>query len=92
MTRIVLTGYILVPEADLEAVKQALPEHIKNTLAESGCIFFEITPDNKDPCRFNVHEVFKDKASFEHHQERAADSEWGSISARVARYYEVTEL
>lgn len=91
MSKITLTGHILVPHEDLASVKRALPDHVENTLAEYGCISFEVSPDSDNPHRFNVYEEFKDKESFETHQRRVAKSHWGLVSARVTRHYEITE-
>lgn len=54
LSKVRLTGYILVADEDLSAVKQALPLHRKLTLAESGCVSFEVLPDNKNPNKYNV--------------------------------------
>jgi quinol monooxygenase YgiN len=90
MTKVTLKGHILVPDKDLESVRRALPRHIKNTLAETGCLSFEIIPDKENVNRFFVFEEFKDMESFKAHQNRVATSEWGAVSVGVERHYEIT--
>ncbi len=89
---IVLQGYIVVPPADLEAVRAALPRHADLTRREAGCLKFEVTPDEADEYRFNVYEEFADQASFEAHQQRVQDSDWGRVTVNVARHYEIDGL
>lgn len=43
MPKIILKGYIIVPNEDLEAVKTALLTHIKLTKNESGNLVFKVT-------------------------------------------------
>ncbi|WP_375058232.1 putative quinol monooxygenase [Zobellella sp. DQSA1] len=91
MPKVVLKGFIIVPDADLDAVKKELVTHKKLTLEEAGCIIFEVTQCEKDPRRFNVYEEFKDKRSFEAHQARVKASLWGKVSENVKRHYEIFE-
>ncbi|MEJ2741180.1 MAG: antibiotic biosynthesis monooxygenase [Gammaproteobacteria bacterium] len=88
---VTLRGYIVVPDQDLAAVIAALPKHIENTNAESGCVQFQVSPDKENRNRFNVFEKFKDKKAFEYHQQRTAGSHWAVASARAKRHYEITE-
>jgi len=90
MPKVTLSGYILVPGEDLESVKRALPAHIENTLAEKGCISIRVSQDSDDPYRFNVFEEFKDEEALAAHRQRIATSEWGVVSARAKRHYEIT--
>ena len=91
MTRIILKGFIMVPAEDLAAVKKELVSHIAFTLNEPGCITFKINQSKNDACRFDVYEEFIDRASFDAHQARVKLSIWGKVSAKVKRYYEITE-
>ncbi|NET38760.1 MAG: antibiotic biosynthesis monooxygenase [Cyanothece sp. SIO1E1] len=67
-------GFIVVPESDLEIVKSELPNHIRLTREESGCISFRVTQSKSDPTRFNVAEEFKSRYAFEQHQLRVKSS------------------
>lgn len=88
---VILTGYIDVPADRLQAVTSALPEHIRLTRAEPGCLSFDVTPDPDFPGRFNVAERFTDKTAFQAHQTRTAASDWARITDGIPRQYEIRE-
>jgi quinol monooxygenase YgiN len=90
ITKIILQGYIIVPDADLAVVKNELIEHKKLTQQESGCIIFNVTQDLDNINRFNVYEEFIDQQAFDRHQLRVKNSEWGKITVNVQRHYKVT--
>ncbi|MDO4251330.1 MAG: antibiotic biosynthesis monooxygenase [Moraxella sp.] len=87
MSKVILEGYIVIPKAEKAEVLQALDEHIALTRAESGCLVFDIRPDQMDECVYHVYEEFVDKAAFESHQARVRASDWRRASANVARHY-----
>ncbi|MFM2581238.1 putative quinol monooxygenase [Vibrio fortis] len=89
MSKIVLTGHIEVPTDDLEAVLTALPIHKALTHQEPGCLIFEVTPDPHIPNRFSVYEEFVDQQAFDTHQQRVKSSEWGKLTHRVERHYQI---
>ncbi len=89
--RVVLSGHIDVPEDRRHAIAQALPEHIRLTRAEPGCVFFTVEPDLSVPGRYRVHECFADRAAFDAHQARVRTSGWGAVSAGLPRDYRVSE-
>lgn len=89
MSKVILKGYILVPETDLLAVKKELPNHIDLTRNEVGCLVFEVSQDQENVNRFNVYEEFSSKDAFASHQERVRNSKWGEITVNVERRYEV---
>lgn len=91
MPKVILKGFIIVPAADIEAVKKELVTHKTLTLNEPGCITFEVEQCKDDLYRFNVYEEFIDRASFEAHQARVKESTWGKVSVNVKRHYEVIE-
>lgn len=92
MSKVVLSGYISVPESDLHQVNAALPEHIRLTRAESGCLVFDVTECSHDTTRFEVHEEFENEAAFKYHQERVASSPWGTCTKNVKRHYQIEGL
>lgn len=92
MPKVILRGYIIVPEADLAAVRQALDRHIALTRQETGCLVFEVSADACEPNRFNVYEEFCDRQAFTDHQQRVQNSVWGAITARVSRHYSIEEV
>lgn len=91
MSKVVLKGFILVPEADLDVVKQELNNHKRLTLQEQGCLVFDVVENADNPLRFDVYEEFLDKVSFEQHQQRVKASYWGEVTRNVERYYEIVE-
>jgi len=90
MSKVVLAGHIIVPDADLSSVQSQLDTHIELTRREIGCLVFKITQDAKNRNRFNVYEEFKDKTSFDTHQVRAGKSKWAEVTKNAERHYEVT--
>ena len=88
---IVLKGHIRIPKEDLPSVKAHLGEHIRLTRDESGCLEFRVTQDQGDPLRFSVFERFRDKESFNLHQRRVENSEWGHVTKNVTRTYVVLD-
>lgn len=47
MAKIILKGFIVVPDNEITMVTDALSEHIEKTRSESGCLIFKIDPDKK---------------------------------------------
>jgi len=91
LSKVILEGYIVVPEPDLENIKSELPSHIKFTREEAGCLKFNVNQDQSDSCRFNVYEEFSSKEAFSLHQSRVQSSYWGEITKNVERYYQISE-
>ncbi|SIO94121.1 putative quinol monooxygenase [Vibrio spartinae] len=89
MSKVTLKGFILVPESELESVKNELVNHQRLTLEEPGCISFSVTENLENPLRFDVYEEFTDQGAFEHHQQRVKASYWGKVTVNVERHYEI---
>jgi quinol monooxygenase YgiN len=92
MPKVILQGHIIIPKSDLSAVKAALPNHISLTRQENGCLVFNVRQDADNIYKFDVYEEFTDRTSFAHHQERAGQSEWASVTKDVARHYQITDI
>lgn len=90
MTKVVLEGFIIVPDLDLEIVKRELPKHTKLTLNESGCLTFKVTPDELNLNKFYVYEDFVNQTAFDKHQARVKSSRWGEVTKNVARHYKIS--
>lgn len=87
-----LTGFLIcrtLEEAD--RVSRLLPEHTRLTRAEPGCLRFEVWRSQSDPCRFAVTETFRDRAAFDAHRARAADTIWARATKGIPRDYAITE-
>ncbi|EGR4295698.1 antibiotic biosynthesis monooxygenase [Vibrio cholerae] len=91
MSKVTLKGFILVPEPELELVKNELVNHKRLTLDEPGCITFSVIENPENPLRFDVYEDFVDKVAFEQHQKRVKASRWGKVTVNVERHYEIFE-
>jgi len=57
--KVVLSGFIIVPAGEVEGVLELLPEHITLTLAEPGCLVFEVRQRAGTPTIFDVYEEFQ---------------------------------
>lgn len=81
---------ICADETEAELVRSLLPTHIKLTLAERGCLCFQVL-ETADPLIWSVFEQFSDRDAFDAHQARVKASDWGRESAHIKRDYTVTE-
>ena len=70
-------------------VREHLPEHIRLSRAEPGCVDFEV--DHLGSTIWRVDERFEDRAAFEAHQARTKASAWGHATLGIAREYEISE-
>ncbi|WP_417819681.1 putative quinol monooxygenase [Terasakiella sp.] len=91
MSKIILKGFIVVSDEDLQAVEGELPTHTKLTLDEEGCLTFKVTKSDSNPNRFDVYEEFVDRDAFNKHQNRVKSSHWGDVTINVERHYEIIE-
>lgn len=87
--RIRLTGAMICTADRLAAVRAALPEHIRLTRLEPGCLSFEVTETLGG--RFEVNELFTDRAAFDAHQARGGASVWAEVTRGLPRDYQITE-
>ncbi|WCJ64472.1 putative quinol monooxygenase [Agrobacterium tumefaciens] len=76
---------------DVELVRQHLPDHIRLTRAEPGCISFEVSQTD-DPLVWRVEELFADRPAFDFHQQRTRASAWFMATSAIPRDYEITTL
>ncbi|RXJ74318.1 antibiotic biosynthesis monooxygenase [Veronia nyctiphanis] len=89
MAKVTLSGYIIVPEHELEKIQHALVTHITLTREEPGCIKFIVVQDDSHMHRFNVYEEFESEDAFDAHQDRVKNSDWGKIARNVERHYTI---
>lgn len=87
---VILSGYVDVPDGDLSIVEANLPKHITLSLAEDGCVSFNVCIDPQDPNRYLVNEEFANQAAFDTHQTRVKASEWGQATAHLHREYTIS--
>ncbi len=88
-----LSGKLLCASvAETETVKKNLPEHMRLTLEEPGCLSFKVSQTEDDPLIWNVEESFINASAFQHHQKRTRASAWWDATANITRSYNVTGL
>lgn len=75
---------------EAEIVARHLPEHIRLSRAEPGCLSFEVEQGD-DPLVWTVEERFADRAAFDLHQDRTRASDWGRATAGIARASQIRE-
>lgn len=86
-----LTGRLICKtHAEARRVVMALPDHLRQTRAEPGCVSFDVTPSDH-PLIWQVSEAFADNAAFAAHQARTAASDWAVQTAGITRDYTVTD-
>lgn len=91
MSAVTLTGRLICADAAQAAVVRAhLPEHLRLTRAEPGCLTFEVAATD-DPLVWQVDERFTGRAAFEAHQARTRASAWGRATAGIRREFTVSE-
>lgn len=87
---VALTGRLLcTTAAEAARVRAHLPEHIRLTRAEPGCLRFDVV-ETADPLVWQVDETFADRAAFDAHQARTRASRWAQETAGIARDFRVT--
>lgn len=87
-----LTGQLICANKEEATIVQALlPEHIRLTQLEEGCISFTVAQDS-NPLAWNVDEEFRDADAFRLHQNRVEQSEWGRSTLGMERNYTITGL
>lgn len=88
---ILVTGRLIcATQADAEIVRTMLPEHIRLSRAEPGCLTFSVTP-SADPLIWLLDESFVDRAAFEAHQARTRASAWFAATRALKREVRVSE-
>lgn len=92
MTQIHLSGRLICETQDqADIIRLYLPDHIRLTRAEAGCLAFDVV-QSADPLIWTVAESFVDKAAFVLHQNRTRASDWWNATAMIAREFNITGL
>ena len=87
---ITLTGTLTCPTPDdLKIVETYLPDHIKLSRAEPGCITFDVV-QTANPLVWQLDESYAHKAAFEAHQTRNRASVWWQVSQNLVRNFQIT--
>lgn len=89
MTTVRLTGQLVcATDTESETVARLLPAHVALTLAEPGCLSFEVVRTT-DALVWQVDEQFSDEGAFAQHRARVAASDWGRATATIERRYRI---
>ncbi|MCU0901744.1 MAG: antibiotic biosynthesis monooxygenase [Cypionkella sp.] len=87
-----LKGHLICMSEDEAAlVRQHLPEHIRLSRAEPGCLSFDVAQTD-DPMIWDVQESFRTRADFDAHQTRTRASPWFAATRHILRDFRVEEL
>jgi quinol monooxygenase YgiN len=85
-----LSGQLICKtKAEADIVRAHLPDHIRLSRAEPGCLSFNVTQD-ADQLVWSVSESFTNRAAFDAHQARTRASLWGQATAHLERRFNVT--
>lgn len=84
---ICLSGKLIcTDEQELAIVLRHLPEHIRLSRAEPGCLSFEVRQSD-DPLIWLVEESFVSQEAYDAHQTRTRASAWFAASGHIRRAY-----
>ena len=89
---IYLSGHIDVAKQYAKETLSILPEHIRLTKEEKGCLEFRVIQCQKIEGRFHIYEKFKSKSAYLFHQKRSKNSRWNNIAEKIKRNYEIIGL
>lgn len=84
---ITVTGRLIcVSAADVDLVQRLLPDHIRLSRDEPGCLSFNVV-QTADPLIWQLDETFVDRAAFEAHQARTRTSPWFKATTHLKREF-----
>ena len=87
-----LKGHLIcMTEDEAHIVRAHLPEHIRLSRAEPGCLTFDVS-ETDDPMIWDVQESFRTRADFDAHQTRTRASRWFDATRHILRDFRVEEL
>ena len=85
-----VTGTLTCSTAEqADTVRSHLPDHIRLSRAEPGCLTFNVDPTD-NPLVWRLDESFVDRAAFEAHQTRTRASAWFKATADLTRDFVVS--
>ena len=83
-----LTGRLICQDAaQMMTALSLLPDHVRLSLDEPGCLHFKLWQD-EDPLVWHLSELFVDADAFAAHGTRTKASEWGQESAGIGRDFQ----
>ena len=85
-----VTGRLIAANAsEADLIRSYLPDHIRLSRAEPGCLSFNVYPTD-DPLVWRLEESFSDQAAFEAHQARTRAGAWYKATAHLRRDFRVS--
>ena len=86
-----LTGTLIcAAQDDLKIIETYLPDHIRLSRAEPGCISFNVT-QTPDPLVWLLDETYADHAAYNMHQARNRASVWWAKSQGLIRDFKLMD-
>ena len=76
----VILGTIKVKPAHLDEFLLLLRAHAASSLAEPGCLRYDLLQDRNDPCTICLYEVFRSEQDLEIHHSQPYYKHWMAIS------------
>lgn len=87
-----LKGHLIcLSEDEAKTVHLHLPDHIRMSRAEPGCLSFDVTQTD-DPLIWDVQESFRTRDDFDAHQTRTRASPWFEATRHILRDFRIEEL
>jgi quinol monooxygenase YgiN len=84
-----LSGHVICKnEQESDLIAKYLPEHIRQSRAEPGCLSFEVQ-QTENPLIWSVEEAFTDQTAFDAHQTRTKASPWFAATGHIRREYRI---
>ena len=63
-----IVGLCRVKPDKIEEFKEVVLDDARHSvLDEPGCLRFDVVQEDEDPTKFWLHEVYRDRAAFDHH-------------------------
>ena len=91
MTKVTVSGFLIAPTLEAsDRASEVLPDHIRLSRAEHGCLKFEVERSQSDPARFALFEVFRDQEAYAAHQARTRASLWWTVTSGFERDFSVS--
>lgn len=81
-----LTGHLFCSDAaQMMTALSLLPDHVRSSREEPGCLHFDLTQDRDDPSIWHLSELFADADALAAHADRSRTSPWGRDGAAIGR-------
>ena len=86
---VIHVDYRVKPEC-VEEFRDRLARHAKNSVAEPGCLTFDVAQADDEPTRFFIWEIYTDDEAVKFHGEQASIAEFRRVAEPMSTASEVT--